>query len=68
MLAATRASHSDIHKVYKVPSERGRAEFHIDTLNKTNGAKIAHRKDDQVFRRIWLMLCSNLGQTYNNLT
>ena len=49
----------------KVPSKRGRAELHIDTMNKTNGAKIAHRRDDQVFRHLWLMPCSNLGQTCN---
>ena len=49
----------------KVPSERGRAELHIDALNKTNDAKIVHRRDDQVFRRLWLMPCSNLGQICN---
>ena len=30
----------------KVPSERGRAKLYIDILNKTDGAKIAHRRDD----------------------
>ena len=43
----------------KVPSERGRAQFHNDTKNKTNGAKIVHRRDGEVFRRLWLMPCSN---------
>ena len=49
----------------KVPSERGRAELHVDTLDKTDGAKIAHRRDDQVFRCLWPMPCSNLGQICN---
>ena len=50
----------------KVPSERGRAQLHNDTKNKTNGAKIAHRSDNEVFRRLWLMPCSNLGQICTN--
>ena len=50
----------------KLPSERGRVEFHIDIMNKTNGAKIAHRRDDpfsDTYGRCHA--CSNLGQTCN---